>query len=181
MASWSVLIVDDSAVIRKVICELFTREGDFEVCGEAENGQQAIDMAQQLKPALIVTDLSMPVMNGLDETRILRRLMPDIPIILYSAHIDSFVEKEALACRERSARGGRVGSDPEVGGRRPADRPLARTPARPCGLTISGSSRESRDGRVSAAAAFPPHPPAILSPPDALHLSPHPCRVPAGG
>ena len=97
MASWSVLIVDDSAVIRKVICELFTREGDFEVCGEAENGQQAIDMAQQLKPALIVTDLSMPVMNGLDETRILRRLMPDIPIILYSAHIDSFVEKEALA------------------------------------------------------------------------------------
>ena len=95
MASWSVLIVDDSAVIRKVVCELFTKEGDFEVCGEAENGQRAIEMAQKLKPALIVTDLSMPVMNGLDETRILRRLMPDIPIILYSAHIDSFVEKEA--------------------------------------------------------------------------------------
>jgi len=95
MASWSVLIVDDSAVIRKVICELFSKEGDFEVCGEADNGQKAIEMAQKLKPALIVTDLSMPVMNGLDETRILRRLMPDIPIILYSAHIDSFVEKEA--------------------------------------------------------------------------------------
>lgn len=97
MATWSVLIVDDSAAIRKVICELFTREGDFEVCGEAENGQEAIDMAQRIKPALIVTDLSMPVMNGLDETRILRRLMPDIPIILYSAHIDPFVEKEALS------------------------------------------------------------------------------------
>ena len=97
MASWSVLIVDDSAVIRKVICELCTREGDLEVCGEAENGQIAIEMAQQLQPALIVTDLSMPVMNGLDETRILRGLMPDVPIILYSAHIDSFVEKEALA------------------------------------------------------------------------------------
>lgn len=97
MTSWLVLIVDDSAVIRKVISELFTRESDFEVCGEAENGQQAIEMAQQLKPALIVTDLSMPVMNGLDETRIVRRLMPDIPIILYSAHIDSFVEKEARA------------------------------------------------------------------------------------
>ena len=95
MATWSVLIVDDSAVIRKVICELFTREGDFEVCGEAENGQKAIEMAQKLKPALIVTDLSMPVMNGLDETRILRKSMPEIPIILYSAHIDSFVEKEA--------------------------------------------------------------------------------------
>ena len=97
MAPWSVLIVDDSAVIRKVICELFTREGDFEVCGEAENGQKAVELAQKLKPALIVTDLSMPVMNGLDEARILRRLTPEIPIILYSAHIDPLVEKEALA------------------------------------------------------------------------------------
>lgn len=97
MSAWSVLIVDDSAVIRKVICELFTREGDFEVCGEAENGQEAIEMAQRLRPALIVTDLSMPVMNGLEETRVLRKMMPEIPIILYSAHIDSYVEKEALA------------------------------------------------------------------------------------
>ncbi len=97
MTVWSVLIVDDSPAIRKVICQLFTREGDFEVCGEAENGQEAIEMAQQLKPALIVTDLSMPVMNGLVATRTLRRIMPDVPIILYSAHIDSFVEKEAFA------------------------------------------------------------------------------------
>lgn len=97
MTVWSVLIVDDSPAIRKVICQLFTREGDFEVCGEAENGQEAIEMAQELKPALIVTDLSMPVMNGLVATRTLRKMMPDMPIILYSAHIDSFVEKEALA------------------------------------------------------------------------------------
>ncbi len=97
MTAWSVLIVDDSAAIRKVICELFTREGDFEVCGEAENGQQAIEMAQRIRPSLIVTDLSMPVMNGLDETRILRKLMPEVPVILYSAHIDAYVEKEALS------------------------------------------------------------------------------------
>lgn len=97
MTLWSVLIVDDSPTIRKVICELFTREGDFEVCGEAENGQQAIEKAMDLKPALIVTDLSMPVMNGLVATRTLRKLMPKVPIILYSAHIDPHVEKEALA------------------------------------------------------------------------------------
>jgi len=97
MTAWSVLIVDDSPAIRKVICELFTREGDFEVCGQAENGQLAIEMAKELQPALIVTDLSMPVMNGLEATRILRKLMPEIPIILYSAHIDAYVEKEALA------------------------------------------------------------------------------------
>src|SRR5579872_3487345 len=97
MTVWSVLIVDDSPAIRKVICQLFTREGDFEVCGEAKNGQEAVNLAQELRPALIVTDLSMPVMNGLVATRILRKMMPAVPIILYSAHIDSFVEKEVFA------------------------------------------------------------------------------------
>jgi DNA-binding NarL/FixJ family response regulator len=103
MAVWSVLIVDDSPAIRKVICELFTREGDFEVCGEAENGQQAIEKALQLQPDLIVTDLSMPAMNGLEATRILRKQMPDVPIILYSAHIDAFVEREALTAGASAA------------------------------------------------------------------------------
>ena len=97
MTVWSVLIVDDSPTIRKVICELFTREGDFEICGEAENGQLAIQKALDLKPALIVTDLSMPVMNGLVATRILRKLLPKVPIVLYSAHVDRHVEREALA------------------------------------------------------------------------------------
>lgn len=97
MTLWSVLIVDDSPTVRKVICELFAREGDFEVCGEAENGQEAVEKAVDLKPALIVTDLSMPVMNGLVAARILRKLMPKVPIVLYSAHIDPHVEKEALA------------------------------------------------------------------------------------
>lgn len=61
----SVLVVDDNPAIRKAVCELFTREGDFEVCGEAENGRDAIEKALLLHPALIVTDLSMPLMNGL--------------------------------------------------------------------------------------------------------------------
>jgi len=103
MTVWSVLIVDDSTAIRKAIIELFTREGDFEVCGEAGNGQEAIEKAKRLKPALIITDLSMPVMNGLEETRILRKMMPDVPIILYSAYVDSIVEKEALAAGASAA------------------------------------------------------------------------------
>jgi DNA-binding NarL/FixJ family response regulator len=92
-----VLVVDDNPAIRKIICELFTGEGDFEVCGQAENGHEAIEKAQLLRPALIVTDLSMPLMNGLEETRILKKLMPAVPVIIYSAHIDPFVEREALA------------------------------------------------------------------------------------
>jgi DNA-binding NarL/FixJ family response regulator len=93
---WSVLVVDDNPTIRTMVCELFTRDGDFEVCGQAENGRDAIEKSQLLQPALIVTDLSMPVMNGLEETRVLKKLMPAVPVIIYSAHHDRFVEKAAL-------------------------------------------------------------------------------------
>ena len=91
------LIVDDSPVIRQALCELFTREGDFEVCGEAEDGREAVEKALMLRPALIVTDISMPLMDGFAETRILRKLMPNVPIIIYSAHSGPLIEKEALA------------------------------------------------------------------------------------
>lgn len=93
----SVLIVDDSPAVRKALCELFTREGEFEVCGQAENGREAIEKAQLLRPALIITDLSMPVMNGLEETRILKTLMPAVPVIIYTAHSNPAVDREALA------------------------------------------------------------------------------------
>jgi DNA-binding NarL/FixJ family response regulator len=93
----SVLIVDDSRVVREALCELFTREAEFDVCGEAENGRDAIERARQLHPDLIVTDLSMPVMNGLEETRLLKQLMPAVPVIIYTAHNDRYVEKEARA------------------------------------------------------------------------------------
>jgi DNA-binding NarL/FixJ family response regulator len=93
----SVLIVDDSRVVREALWELFTREAEFDVCGEAENGRDAIERARQLHPDLIVTDLSMPVMNGLEETRLLKQLMPAVPVIIYTAHNDRYVEKEARA------------------------------------------------------------------------------------
>lgn len=91
----TVLVVDDNSAVRSAVCELFTRQGDFQVCGEAENGRDALEKAQQLQPDLIVTDLSMPIMNGLEETRLLKQLMPGVPVIIYTAHSDPFVEKEA--------------------------------------------------------------------------------------
>jgi len=94
---WTVLVVDDNPAVRKLICELFTRESDFKVCAEAENGSEALLKAQQLEPDLVVTDLSMPQMNGLEEIRALNKLSLNTPVILYSSHMDSFVEKEAFA------------------------------------------------------------------------------------
>ena len=93
--SYSVLIADDSLVIREALCQLFDREEDFDVCGEAENGREAVDKAQELHPDLILLDLSMPVMNGLDATRVLKRMMPEVPVIMFSGYSDSFSETEA--------------------------------------------------------------------------------------
>src|SRR6266851_5369780 len=91
----SILVADYNAFVRQRLCGLFSREADFEVCGEAENGREAIEEAQELHPDLILLDLSMPVMNGLDSARALTRLMPEVPVIMYSAYSDSFTEKEA--------------------------------------------------------------------------------------
>ena len=79
----TILIVDDNAYIRHALCDLFKREADFEICGEAENGKEAIAKARELHPDLIVLDLSMPVMNGLDAARELKRLMPTVLLIMY--------------------------------------------------------------------------------------------------
>lgn len=91
----SVRIADDNAFVRQRVGELFSREPDFEVCGEAENGRKAVEKAQELHPDLILLDLSMPVMNGLDAARALKRLMPEVPIVMFSAYGDSFTEQEA--------------------------------------------------------------------------------------
>jgi DNA-binding NarL/FixJ family response regulator len=90
----TVLIVDDNTYIRQALCEQFKRESDFEVCGEAENGKEAIAKALELHPDLIVLDLSMPIMNGLDAARELKQLMPAVPIIMFTSYSDSSTEQQ---------------------------------------------------------------------------------------
>jgi len=91
----TVLIVDESVFIRHALYELFTRQSDFEVCGVAENGREAVEVASRLHPDLVVLDLSMPVMNGLDVARALKRVLPTVLIIMYCAFEHSLSEKEA--------------------------------------------------------------------------------------
>src|SRR5215469_11581021 len=68
----SVLIAEDHTLVRQAICSLFDAQQDFEVCGDAEYGEEAVEMAQVLHPDLIVLDLSMPVMNGIEAAHALR-------------------------------------------------------------------------------------------------------------
>jgi len=93
----SVLIADDQKMTRQALCSLFSSQEDFNVCGDAENGLEAIEMAQVLRPDLILLDLSMPVMNGIDAACALKRLMPMVPIIVFSEYGDGFSEREARA------------------------------------------------------------------------------------
>ena len=97
MSARSVLIVDDSPSVRAALCEIFRHADGFEVCGEAGDGREAIAKAQQLNPDLVLTDLSMPVMNGLEECRALKRIMPEVKVLIVTALLDPFVEKEALS------------------------------------------------------------------------------------
>lgn len=90
-----VLIVDDNSFVRQALTEIFKHESDFDVCGEAANGQEAVRIAQLVSPDLIVLDLAMPIMNGLDAARRLRRLMPSVPLIMYCGIGDKFVEQQA--------------------------------------------------------------------------------------
>ena len=92
-----VLIVDDHAAVRRTVTRMLNDVPHFEVCGEAENGRVGIEKALQLKPDVIVLDLSMPVMNGLEAARVLRTLMPGTPILMYTAFTNANLAKEALA------------------------------------------------------------------------------------
>jgi CheY-like chemotaxis protein len=87
----TVLVVDDSEVLRKAIEKAFLSEG-FKSCVEAENGKEAIEVAKKCQPDLIILDLSMPVMNGLQAAPILRSMFPKIPIFLFSFYADAVSE-----------------------------------------------------------------------------------------
>jgi YesN/AraC family two-component response regulator len=80
-----VLVVDDNPIVRRTVCQVFLSDG-FVVCGEAANGRQAIDFVKQLTPDLIILDLAMPVMNGLQAAPELRKIAPKTVIILFTLY-----------------------------------------------------------------------------------------------
>jgi two-component system, NarL family, response regulator NreC len=93
--SYRVLIVDDHQVMRKGIRALLENDPVWQVCGEAENGRQAVTKARELNPDLIILDLTMPEMNGLEAARQIRNSSPDAKIVIFSMHESPQVRKES--------------------------------------------------------------------------------------
>ena len=97
MPAKRILVVDDNAVVRTLVRKLFESQPGFEISGEAENGRDAVGKAEKLKPDLIILDLIMPVMTGLDAAPLLKQLLPDTLIILFTQQEGSEVERQAQA------------------------------------------------------------------------------------
>ena len=90
------LIVDDNPSIRYLIRFLLEQQG-YEICGEAEDGLQAIDAARQLNPDLILLDVSMPKLSGPQAAPVLKRLLPKTRIILFTLFVDALGKELAEA------------------------------------------------------------------------------------
>src|SRR5580700_6698531 len=99
------LIVDDHEIVRFGIRALFSNDESVEVCGEAENGMEAIRLVTELSPDVVILDLTMPVMNGFETAERILALDPSVRIVFFSAHeipatarsvgADAFVSKSS--------------------------------------------------------------------------------------
>jgi len=82
----TVLIVDDHPIVRQGLCQLLEVQDGLEVIGEAEDGQTAIDMISQLPPDVVLMDLVMPEMNGVEATRLIREISPHTQVVVLTSH-----------------------------------------------------------------------------------------------
>jgi DNA-binding NarL/FixJ family response regulator len=91
-----VVLADDHEVVRKGVRALFNQHPGWTVCGEAENGVEAVDLVRELQPELVVLDVSMPVMNGLQAAAKIRQLSSSTKIVMLSMHNSIYVAQDAL-------------------------------------------------------------------------------------
>jgi DNA-binding NarL/FixJ family response regulator len=94
MKQITVLLAEDHQIVREGFRSLLKHEPDIEVVGEAETGRQAVRLTRKLRPEVVVMDIAMPLLNGLEATRQIRKDFPDTKVLILSAHSDdAYVEQ----------------------------------------------------------------------------------------
>lgn len=84
--SYTILIVDDSCVVRHALRSCIEQTGDWQVCGEAENGKVAVKKVQELHPDVVILDLQMPVMDGLEAAGQINVISPNTTMLMFTMH-----------------------------------------------------------------------------------------------
>ena len=102
-----ILIADDNDAVRRGVVGILSSETGWQVCGEARDGAEALQKARELLPDLILLDVSMPGMNGLEAARLLRQELPEVKILVISQHdpihlLPSVVDAGGDACVDKS-------------------------------------------------------------------------------
>ena len=105
-----ILIVDANARMRQAIRQVVEDRTDLQVCGEGADGQDAIKKAEQLQPDLVILDLKMPKMNGLQVARAMKKLLPKVRVVLFSLEENQFVRNAAKAAGISAVASKREGS-----------------------------------------------------------------------
>lgn len=107
-----ILIADDDAAIRRLLRRLIETRGDWTVCADACDGQEAVEKTDLLKPDVVVLDLAMPDMNGLQAAREISRSHPDVPLLLLTVQqVSKELRHEALRAGCRGALSKNTGSE----------------------------------------------------------------------
>lgn len=86
MRNLRVLVVDDFVTVRKGVCSILKSRGDIEICAEASNGAEAVRKATEFKPDIVLMDFTMPETNGLEASKRILQLFPEMPILMLSRH-----------------------------------------------------------------------------------------------
>jgi DNA-binding NarL/FixJ family response regulator len=97
-----ILVVDDHDIIRRGLKQLLTSRQDWEVCGEAKTGREAVTLAEQLQPEVVVMDVSMPELNGLDATREIHKRFPKMGILILTLHCSDQLVRDIVATGARA-------------------------------------------------------------------------------
>lgn len=97
-----ILLADDHNVVRKGLRGILEEYDDLQVCGEASNGRETVELALELEPDIVVLDLSMPELNGIEATRLIKKSLPESEILIFTMHE---AEEMILSAFEAGARG----------------------------------------------------------------------------